>query len=68
MPLAFKQIALRSEMTDNSAYFMRRESQVDRDREVMQPKFGFAASGPNMNMRRFAAFIGIKECAIGPPA
>jgi hypothetical protein len=31
MPFAFEQIALRSEVTDNSAYFVGGESRIDRD-------------------------------------
>jgi len=35
MPFAFEEIALRSQMTDNSADFVRRKSCIDRDGQVM---------------------------------
>jgi hypothetical protein len=35
MPFAFEEIALRSQMPDNSADFMGRKSRVYRDRQVM---------------------------------
>jgi hypothetical protein len=57
MPFAFEDIALRSQMTDNSADFMGGKSRIDRDREVMQPELGFEISGPDMDMRRFAALV-----------
>src|ERR1700675_1732686 len=68
MPFAFEQIALRSQVTDHSADFMGRKSRIDRDREVMQPELGFEIPGPDMDMRRLAAFVRIKERAIGSPA
>src|ERR1700733_13916930 len=57
MPFAFEEIALRSQVADNSADFMGRKSRIDRDREVMQPEFGFEISRPNVDMRRLAAFV-----------
>jgi hypothetical protein len=68
MPPAFKELALRSQVSNNSAYFVRRESRIDGDRQIMQPDFGFAVAGSNMNVRRLAAFIGIEKCAIGAPS
>jgi hypothetical protein len=38
MPLAFEQITLRSEMTDNSADFVYRESCICGDCEVIEPE------------------------------
>src|ERR1700729_767087 len=52
MPFAFEDIALRSQVADNSADFMGGKSRIDRDREVMQPELGFEISGPDMDMRR----------------
>src|ERR1700722_7948940 len=66
MPFAFEEIALRSQVADNSADFMGRKSRIDRDREVMQPEFGFEISRPNVDMRRLAAFVRIEERAIWP--
>jgi hypothetical protein len=37
MPFAFEQIAVRSQVTNNSADFVGRKSCVDRDGEVVQP-------------------------------
>jgi hypothetical protein len=68
MPFAFKEIALRSQVANNSANFMRRKSRIDRDREVMQPEFGFKITRTNVNMRRLSALVGIKERAIGSSA
>jgi hypothetical protein len=44
MPFAFENIALRSQVADNSADFMGRKSRIYRDREVVQPKLGFEIS------------------------
>jgi hypothetical protein len=68
MPSAFEEVTLGSQMTDYSADFMGGKSRVNRYRHVVKPKLGFEVSGPNMNMRRFTAFIGIKEGAIWAPA
>jgi hypothetical protein len=57
MPFAFEEVALRSQMADDSADFMGGKSRIHRDREVMQPEFGFKISGPDVNMRRLAAFV-----------
>jgi len=63
MPFAFEEIALGSQVTDYSADFMGGKSRVNRHGHVVKPKLGLEVSGPNMNMRRFAAFIGIKKNA-----
>jgi len=68
MPFAFKEIALRPQVTDNSADFMRGKSRVDRDRKVVQPEFGFEISRSDVNMRRLAPLVRIEECAIWSPA
>ena len=68
MPFAFEEIALRSQVADNSADFMGRKSRIDRDREVVQPEFGFEAARPDVNMRRLAAFVRIKKRAIWSPS
>jgi hypothetical protein len=57
MPFAFEDVAMRSQVTDNSADFMRRKSRMDRDREVMEPEFGFEIPGSYVDMRWFAAFV-----------
>jgi hypothetical protein len=44
-------------MADNSPDFMGRKSRIDRNREVVKPKFGFEITGPNVNMWWLAAFI-----------
>jgi hypothetical protein len=48
MPFAFQDIALRSQVADNSADFMGRKSCVDRYRKVVQPELGFEISGPDV--------------------
>jgi len=68
MPFTFKDIALRSQVTDNSANFMCGKSRIDRNREVVQPEFGFEIPRPDMNMRRLATFVRIEERAIWSPA
>lgn len=55
-------------MADNSADFVGGKSRIDRDREVVQPELGFEIPGPDVDMRRLAAFVRIEERAIGPPA
>src|SRR5450631_4895796 len=44
MPFAFEEIALRSQVSDNSADFMRGKSRIVRDRKVVEPEFGFEVS------------------------
>jgi len=68
MPFAFEEVALRSQMADNSADFMGRKSRVNGDRKVMQPEFGFEIALPNMNMRRLTTLVRIEERAIRSPA
>jgi hypothetical protein len=68
MPFAFEDIALRSQVADNSADFMGGKSRISRDREIMQPEFGFEISRPDVDMRRFTSFVEIEERAIWPPA
>jgi hypothetical protein len=38
MPFAFEEIALRSQVTDNSADFMGGKSRIDRHRQVVKPE------------------------------
>src|SRR5882757_1299725 len=57
IPFAFEDIALRSQVADNSANFMGGKSRIDRDREVVQPELGFEISRSDVDMRRLAAFI-----------
>jgi hypothetical protein len=68
MPFAFEDIALRSQVADNSADFMGGKSRIDRDREVVQPEFGFGIACPDVDMRRLAALVRIKERPIRAPA
>ena len=44
------------------------KSRIDRDRQVMKPELGFGITRPDMDMRRFSAFVRIKERTIGSPA
>jgi hypothetical protein len=48
----------------NSTKLMGRVSGVHGNAEVVQPKFGFAVSRANMNMRGLAALVRIEEGAI----
>jgi hypothetical protein len=41
MPLAFEEIAVRSQMSDNSADFMGRKSRIRSYGKVMEPELGF---------------------------
>jgi hypothetical protein len=68
MPFAFEEIAMRSQMADNSADFIGGKSRVDRNRQVMQLEFGFEISGPNVNVRRLSALVRIEERTIRSPA
>jgi hypothetical protein len=67
MPFAFEEIALRSQVADNSADFMRGKSRIDRDRKVMEPEFGFEIAGPNMDMGWFAPLVRIEKRTIWSP-
>src|SRR6266851_2033407 len=67
MPFAFEEIALRSQVADNSPDFMGGKSRIDRDREVVQPELGFEISGPHVDVRWLAAFIRIEERTIRSP-
>ena len=42
------------------------KSRIDRDRKVMKPELGFETSRPDVNVRRIAAFIRIKNARYGP--
>jgi hypothetical protein len=57
MPFAFEEITLRSQVADNRPYFVGRKSRVDRDRQIMQPEFGFEIARPDVNVRRLTAFV-----------
>jgi hypothetical protein len=57
MPFALKKIAVRPEMPDYSANFMRWKSSVDGHIEVVKPKLGFMIARAHMNMRRLVAFV-----------
>src|ERR1700674_1231209 len=48
MPFTFEDIALRSQMADNTPDFMGRKSRIDRNREIVQPELGFEISGPHV--------------------
>src|ERR1700712_3394710 len=68
MPFAFEEITFRSQVTDDSADFMSGKSRIHRDRQVMQPEFGFEISGPDVDMRRLTTFVRIEKRATGSPA
>lgn len=55
-------------MADDITEFVRRESRVDRDREVMKPEFSFLITRPDVNVCGLIAFVGIKESPIRTPA
>jgi hypothetical protein len=57
MPFTFEKVALRPQMPDNSADFVRGKSGIDRDREVVEPEFGLEIPGTNVNVRRLTAFV-----------
>jgi hypothetical protein len=57
MPFAFKAIALRSQVPNNSADFMCRKSRINGDGKVMEPKLGFEVPGSDVNMGRLAALV-----------
>jgi hypothetical protein len=57
MPFAFEKIAPRPQVTDNRLDFVRRKSRIDRDRQIVQPEFGFEVAGTDVNVRRLTAFV-----------
>src|ERR1700687_6382531 len=61
MPFAFEDIALRSQVADNSADFVSGKSRIDRNREVVKPELGFEIPGTDMNMRWLAGLRRIEE-------
>jgi len=44
-------------MVNNSPYFMRRESDICRNRQIVEPEFGFMISGTNVNVRRLRPLV-----------
>src|ERR1700681_4081750 len=56
MPFAFEEVALRSQVAENTTDFMGGKSRIHRDREVVQPEFCFEIASPDVNVRRLAAF------------
>jgi hypothetical protein len=68
MPGAQQKITILPQMANDIGYFMGREPGIDRNRHIVKPEFGFVPGGPDVNMRRFFALIGIKEGPIGSPA
>ena len=59
---------MRIQETNHIIEFMRRETSIRRDMQIMQPEFGLLIARADMNVSRFSAFIGIKESTIRPPA
>src|ERR1700724_1768360 len=68
VPFAFEEIALRSQVADNSADFISGKSRIDRDREVVQPELGFEIAEPDVDMRRLIALVRIEERALPLPS
>jgi hypothetical protein len=54
MPGSLQLFAMTSQVANDITDFVRRESRVGRDREVVEPEFRFLAASPNMNVRGFA--------------
>jgi hypothetical protein len=55
-------------MSDYITEFMRGKSGVDRNRQVMKPKFCFLAASPDMNVSGLITFIGVEEGTIRTPS
>jgi hypothetical protein len=55
-------------MPDDTAYFMRRKPGIHRDGKIVQPELGFHIAATDVDMRRFAAFVGIEKGSIRSPA
>jgi hypothetical protein len=56
------------QVADDTAEFVRRETEVDRNGHVAQPNFGLTVARTDMKMRRLTALIGIEEASIAGPA
>jgi hypothetical protein len=67
MPFAFEDRLLRPQMADNSAYFMRRESDICRNRKIVEPELGFMISESNVNVRRLRSLIRVEKGPIWTP-
>src|SRR4051812_37829891 len=68
MPCTQQFVATGSQITDDTAYFMGRKPGIHRNTEIVQPELGFHFATANVDMRRFASFVGIEEGSIRSPA
>jgi hypothetical protein len=55
------------QMTKDIIEFVRGESRINRNRQVMKPEFGFLVAHANVNMGGLVSFIGIEESPIRTP-
>jgi hypothetical protein len=44
---------------------VRRKSGIHRNRQIVEPKFGFMVSRADVNVRRLSTFVRVKEGTIG---
>jgi hypothetical protein len=58
---------MKTHVPEDITEFVRGKSGVGRDGEVVKPEFGFTVSSANVNMRGFAALVGIKEGPVRSP-
>src|SRR5262245_32036108 len=68
MPIRQQLVPVQPQMTQNITEFVRRESDVHSDAEVVEPEFGFPLARADMNVGGLAPLVGIEEGAIGPPS
>ena len=54
-------------MANNITKFMRRETCIDGNRQIVKPEFHFIAACADMNVSGLVAFVGIEKGAIRPP-
>lgn len=55
-------------MTYDTANFMRRKPDIDRQRYVVKPEFGFLFMCANMHVGRLVAFVGKEKGAVRSPS
>src|SRR4030081_917600 len=68
MPCTQQFIAMGSQLADDTAYFMRRKPGIHCYGQIVQPELGFHIATADVDMRWFAAFVGIEEGSIRSPA
>jgi len=57
-----------AQLANDTAELVPAKPYIDRHGEIMEPEFCFLASGADVDVRRFAAFVRVEESPVGTPA